>query len=60
MNRWHAEDGRVIDRQGMANKQIARELSISLRTAKFHVSLHLKLNASNRTETVLRGLITFL
>jgi NarL family two-component system response regulator LiaR len=49
--------------QGMANKQIARELSISLRTAKFHVSsLLLKLNASNRTEAVTeavsRGLIT--
>ncbi len=47
----------------MANKQIARQLSISLRTGKFHVSsLLLKLNASNRTEAVtediLRGLIT--
>ena len=49
--------------QGMANKQIARELSISLRTAKFHVSsLLLKLHASNRTEAVTeavsRGLIS--
>jgi DNA-binding NarL/FixJ family response regulator len=49
--------------QGMANKQIAHELSISLRTAKFHVSSLLsKLNASNRTEVVTeavaRGLIT--
>jgi DNA-binding NarL/FixJ family response regulator len=43
----------------MANKQIARQLSISLRTGKFHVSsLLLKLNASNRTEAILRGLIT--
>jgi DNA-binding NarL/FixJ family response regulator len=45
----------------MANKQIARKLSISLRTAKFHVSsLLLKLNASNCTKAVLRGLITLL
>jgi len=49
--------------QGMANKQIARELTISLRTVKFHVSSLLsKLNASNRTEVVTeavaRGLIT--
>ncbi len=49
--------------QGMANKQIAHELTISLRTAKFHVSSLLsKLNASNRTEAVTeavaRGLIT--
>jgi DNA-binding NarL/FixJ family response regulator len=40
-------------------QQIASELSISLRTGKFHVSsLLLKLNASNRTEAILRGLIT--
>jgi len=49
--------------QGMANKQIAHELTISLRTVKFHVSSLLsKLNASNRTEVVTeavaRGLIT--
>jgi two-component system, NarL family, response regulator LiaR len=49
--------------QGMANKQIAHELTISLRTAKFHVSSLLsKLNASNRTEAVTEavalGLIT--
>jgi DNA-binding NarL/FixJ family response regulator len=47
----------------MANRQIASELSISLRTAEFHVSsLLLKLHDSNRTqavtEAVSRGLIT--
>ena len=39
--------------QGRANKEIAAELGISERTAKFHVSSILsKLGASNRTEAV--------
>jgi DNA-binding NarL/FixJ family response regulator len=48
--------------QGKQNKEIARELNISERTVKFHISAILgKLNAGNRTEAVSvaiqRGLI---
>jgi DNA-binding NarL/FixJ family response regulator len=39
--------------QGLLNKEIADRLSISERTAKFHVSSILgKLGAGNRTEAV--------
>ena len=42
---------------GLANKEIAARLSISLHTAKFHVeSLLRKLNASNRAEAVREGI----
>jgi len=49
--------------QGMPNKEIAAQLTISERTAKFHVSSIMgKLGATNRTEAVSlaaqRGLIT--
>jgi DNA-binding NarL/FixJ family response regulator len=49
--------------QGMPNKEIAAHLTISERTAKFHVSSIMgKLGATNRTEAVSlaahRGLIT--
>jgi DNA-binding NarL/FixJ family response regulator len=49
--------------QGMPNKEIASHLTISERTAKFHVSsIMSKLGATNRTEAVAlaaqRGLIT--
>ena len=49
--------------QGMPNKEIATHLTISERTAKFHVSSIMgKLGATNRTEAVSlaaqRGLIT--
>lgn len=42
--------------QGLANKQIARTLTISEHTVKFHISsLYAKLGASNRTEAISRG-----
>lgn len=42
--------------QGLANKQIAVQLSISESTVKFHVSsIYAKLGASNRTEAVRIG-----
>ena len=42
--------------QGMANKQIAANLSISEHTVKFHVSsIYTKLGAANRTEAVRLG-----
>ena len=42
--------------QGLPNKQIALELSISEHTVKFHSSaIYSKLNVSNRTEAVRRG-----
>ena len=42
---------------GLANKQIALELSISEHTVKFHVSsIYAKLNAANRTQAVREGL----
>lgn len=42
--------------QGLANKQIARQLHISEHTVKFHVSaIYSKLGASSRTEAVSRG-----
>ena len=49
--------------QGLSNKMIARQLSISEHTVKFHVSsTYAKLGAANRTEAVShaarRGLIT--
>ena len=43
--------------EGLANKQIARELGISLHTVKFHLeSLMRKLDASSRTEAVTRAM----
>jgi DNA-binding NarL/FixJ family response regulator len=43
--------------QGLANKQIARELEISEHTVKFHISsIYGKLNVVNRTEAVRVGL----
>jgi len=42
---------------GMSNKEIARELGISLHTVKFHLeSLTRKLDASGRTEAVAKGI----
>lgn len=42
--------------QGLSNKLIARELTISEHTVKFHVSsIYAKLGAANRTEAVNRG-----
>ncbi len=42
--------------QGLANKQIARQLTISEHTVKFHVSaIYTKLGAASRTEAVSRG-----
>jgi NarL family two-component system response regulator YdfI len=42
--------------QGLANKQIALQLSISEHTVKFHVSsIYTKLGVSNRTEAVRMG-----
>ena len=42
--------------QGMANKQIAQQLTITERTVKFHVhSLLEKFNASNRTHVVAKA-----
>jgi DNA-binding NarL/FixJ family response regulator len=42
--------------RGLANKQIAARLNISLHTVKFHVaSLLMKLGASSRTEAVATG-----
>ena len=50
--------------QGRSNKEIAQALSITERTAKFHVrNIMSKLNANNRTEAVTqaaqRGLVKF-
>jgi NarL family two-component system response regulator LiaR len=43
----------ILLARGLTNKQIAAELVISERTAKFHVSSLLsKFGASNRTEVV--------
>lgn len=42
--------------QGLSNKLIARQLSISEHTVKFHVSsIYTKLNASSRTDAVSKG-----
>ena len=42
--------------EGLANKQIARELEISEHTVKFHVNAVLgKLGAQSRTEAVVRA-----
>jgi DNA-binding NarL/FixJ family response regulator len=42
--------------QGLANKQIAANLSISEHTVKFHVSsIYTKLGVGNRTEAVRMG-----
>ncbi len=54
----------VLLSQGLANKQIARELQISEHTVKFHISsLYAKLGVASRTEAVSqgvrRGLVTF-
>ncbi len=53
-----AREQEVLDLlgQGLANKAIARRLSISEHTVKFHVSaIYGKLGASSRTEAVSRG-----
>jgi DNA-binding NarL/FixJ family response regulator len=43
--------------EGLSNKEIAARLGISDHTAKFHVnSILAKLNASTRTEAVMRGI----
>lgn len=43
--------------QGLPNKQIASRLAISEHTVKFHISsIYVKLNVSNRTEAVRRGI----
>jgi DNA-binding CsgD family transcriptional regulator len=43
--------------KGMSNKEIARELGISLHTVKFHLeSLTRKLHAQGRTEAVAKAL----
>lgn len=43
--------------QGLANKQIALQLSISENTVKYHISsIYAKLGAANRTEAVRLGL----
>jgi DNA-binding NarL/FixJ family response regulator len=42
--------------EGLGNKAIARRLSISEHTVKFHIgSIFSKLNASSRTEAVILG-----
>ena len=47
----------VLLAEGLANKEIADRLSISLHTAKFHVdSLLRKLDAANRAEVVREGI----
>ena len=44
--------------RGLPNKQIARQLSISEHTVKFHVSsIYAKLQATNRTEAVRSGIL---
>ena len=51
-------EGEVLQQlaQGMPNKQIALQLSISEHTVKFHVSaIYSKLGVTNRTEAVRRG-----
>ena len=53
-----AREGEVLGllAQGLSNKQIARELSISEHTVKFHISsLYTKLGVGNRAEAVSRG-----
>ena len=53
-----AREQEVLDLlgQGLANKAIARRLTISEHTVKFHVSaIYGKLGASSRTEAVSRG-----
>jgi two-component system, NarL family, response regulator YdfI len=43
--------------QGLANKQIARQLDISEHTVKFHISaIYRKLGVTNRTEAVRAGM----
>lgn len=54
-----AREQQVLDRlaAGASNKMIARDLNISVATAKFHVgSLLTKLGARNRTDAVAIGL----
>lgn len=44
--------------KGMANKEIARHLSISEHTVKYHItSIYSKLGANNRTEAVRQGIL---
>jgi len=44
--------------RGMANKEIARYLSISEHTVKYHItSIYSKLGANNRTEAVRQGIL---
>ena len=53
-----AREGEVLGllAQGLSNKQIARELSISEHTVKFHISsLYAKLEVGNRAEAVSQG-----
>ena len=54
-----AREQEVLEKmaEGLANKQIALELSISEHTVKFHLSsLYAKLGVSSRTEAVKRGI----
>ena len=53
-----AREGEVLGllARGLSNKQIARELTISEHTVKFHISsLYAKLGVGNRAEAVSRG-----